>query len=236
LKAIKVSESLNFERGKDPKESMGIGKLVKYKKLYKELLKDSPAWFSYKILDLGITNEIPIDKVHYVLPDFIKIFKKFFANNTDFEFIDAKTYTTTGAILFIKERNNIEESFNFDRNDNDFDNLRIGRKQIELKFEDLQIGESYLTTIMGSFPGEEDYKEKMIILDKDEEGVLVCEFSQLYRIKYLAEKNKVELTLEFMSEVGIEDSELDEILYVYDRVNDHIETVMGYHVKFNYLK
>ena len=214
---------------------MNIGKLPKYKKLYKELLTDMPAWFSDKILDLDITNEIPIDEVCYVLPELLKKFKNFFNKNQDFEFIDAKTYTSKGAILSIKERENpIKESFN--RNEDSFNKLKIGRKNIDLKFEDLKIKEKYLTTILGSDSGEEDFQFKSIILDKDDDSLLVCDLKELTDVKHLAKQSKDKLTLEYISNVGIYSADLDDLLYVYDHIEDHIETVMGYIVKFNYLE
>ena len=238
MKAKFINEVLNFERGKDPKESMNIGKIPRYKELYQNLRKEMPAWFSDKILDLDITNEITIDKVHYILPEIYKILKKFFEENPHFEFVDAKSKSTSSrAILFIKERNNsIKEELNFNRGGESFNKLKIGRKSIDLKFEDLKKGENYLATILSSDKSEEDLETKVKILDKDNESILVCDLEELTEVKHLAKQNKVKLTLKFVSEVGIESADLDELLYIYDYVDNHIETVMGYTVKFNYLE
>ena len=238
MKAKFINEVLNFERRKDPKESMNIGKIPRYKELYQNLRKEMPAWFSDKILDLDITNEIPIDKVHYILPEIYKILKKFFEENRHFEFVDAKSKSTSSReILFIKERNNsIKEELNFNRGGESFNKLKIGRKSIDLKFEDLKKGENYLATILSSDKSEEDLETKVKILDKDNESILVCDLEELTEVKHLAKQNKVKLTLKFVSEVGIESADLDELLYIYDYVDNHIETVMGYTVKFNYLE
>jgi hypothetical protein len=124
---------------------------------------------------------------------------------------------------------------NFNREGTPIDRLRIGKRFLDLKFEDLKIGEKYLTTILGGSEDEEEFEERVYILDKNEDTILVCRLFQLADVKILAKYNKVKLTLDFITETSIENSDLDEMLYVYDHVGDHIETVMGFTVKFNYL-
>jgi len=124
---------------------------------------------------------------------------------------------------------------NFNRKGNPIDRLRIGKRFLDLKFEDLKKGEKYLATILGGSENEEDFEERVHILDKDEDTILICMLFQLDDVKHLAKNRKVKLTIDFISEIGIEDSNLDEMIYVYDHVGDRIETVMGYTVKFNYL-
>ncbi|MDD5648921.1 MAG: hypothetical protein PHF86_00645 [Candidatus Nanoarchaeia archaeon] len=231
MKAKFINEVLNFERGKDPKESMNIGKLHRYKKLYMDLYKSMPGFFSPKILDLNITNEIFMIGFYSFQENYKKI-RNFFIDNSDFEFIKIKDN-----ILYIKERETpIKESFN--RNDNSFNKLKIGRKNIDLKFEDLKKGENYLATILGADENEEDLKNEVKILDKNEISILVCNLQNLAEVKRLAKQSKTTLNLNFLFKfnVGIEDAALDELIYEYDHIDDHIETVMGYRVKFNYLE
>jgi hypothetical protein len=236
MKAKFINEVLNFERGKDPKEYLKIGKLIKYKNLFKDLHRENPVYFPNKILDLGITNEIPVNRIEYILPEIYEILKSYVNNNPYFEFVDVKR-TSSGVRLFIKERNNsIKETLNFNRGEESFDKLKIGRKNIDLKFEVLKKGENYLATILGADENEEDLECKERILDKDNDSILVCDLNTLTDVKHFAKQSKVKLTLEFVSEIGIENADLDELLFIYDHVDDHIETVMGYQVKFNYLE
>jgi hypothetical protein len=127
LKALKVQESINFERNQDPLKSMGIGQEFKYKELEREFSKSFPKLrVDYKKGYMTIHSNLASS----IITDIAEWFK----TNPYFE-IEAfeKKRTSFGSTyydIYIDEKE-LRESLNFNREKDPTKAMDIGNSYLD---------------------------------------------------------------------------------------------------------
>lgn len=146
--AKKVFETLNFERGSDPKKSMNIGNSFRIQEFI-DFIEKELSWTLSQIYNEegGLYLECPAQTS--IVKEIKEAINKFgWTDRMKVKIIDNQ-YRSGNHIYAIvpREKNKLKESLNFERGENPHRNLRVGKyKATPITFED--DGEKYTIEVI----------------------------------------------------------------------------------------
>jgi hypothetical protein len=202
MKAKKIEESLDFERGQTPMKSMGIGQEFKYKELENEFSKAFPELFvnyinsnyrDKRFIKIRVFSELNNDKETKI--------EKWFSKHSYFEiedFIKGKTFFGDSYCDIVLKEKNLKESINFERDQDPKKSMDIGQTFLDKGI--VKKIKSSLENVMGEMDDSFQYFPNGRKIQIDQRDFLYIALVEIHHIlinmQHKSLKDKIEIKYE----------------------------------------